>query len=353
MKKLISLLLAAVMCVGLSLSALAAGENDGIMLISAAPDASAAEALNTLGLFQGTDKGYELDRAPTRLEALILFIRLSGKEVDALYLSEAESPFEDTPAWDGAAKYLGYAHENGLAEGISDTRFDPNGTASAQMYITFVLRALGYTDSAEGTVWDNWEKLAKDAGLIGENGIDGFTRGDAAIISFAALDAAVQGETAKLSDKLISEGVITNLGLAAARVKMGTQVNSASPLIDIAGMLYSSSDVLSTDGLFVTDITESNISGFIGEAKVDITEGIACEPMMTARAHSVCLLRLKDGSDVEAAKREIAENANPRKWICVGVAEENVRVDNVGNLVILIMDDHDPDGLMQAFKTLG
>lgn len=347
MKKLISLLLAAVMCAGLSLSALAAGENDGIMLISAAPDASAAEALNALGLFQGTDKGYELDRAPTRLEALIMLIRLSGKEVDALYLSEAESPFEDTPAWDGAAQYLGYAHENGLIEG--GAKFDPNGAADAQMYITFVLKALGYTDASESS----WEKLAKDAGLIGENGIDGFTRGDAAIISFAALDAAVQGETGKLSDKLMSEGVISNLGLAAARVKMGTQVNSASPLIDIAGMLYSSSSVLSTDGLFVTDITESNISGFIGEAKVDITEGIACEPMMTARAHSVCLLRLKDGADVEAAKREIAENANPRKWICVGVAEENVRVENVGNLVILIMDDNDPDGLMQAFKTLG
>ena len=36
----------------------------------------AAESLSELGLFQGTEKGFELDRAPTRQEACLLYTSL-------------------------------------------------------------------------------------------------------------------------------------------------------------------------------------------------------------------------------------------------------------------------------------
>lgn len=39
-----------------------------------------ADALKDLGLFSGSDKGYELDRAPTRLEAGVMLVRLLGAE---------------------------------------------------------------------------------------------------------------------------------------------------------------------------------------------------------------------------------------------------------------------------------
>ena len=39
-----------------------------------------AQALNVMGLFKGTDVGYELERQPTRLETLIMLIRLLGEE---------------------------------------------------------------------------------------------------------------------------------------------------------------------------------------------------------------------------------------------------------------------------------
>ena len=44
----------------------------------------AAEALKTLKLFKGTSSGFELDRAATRMEALVMLIRLFGKEEAAL-----------------------------------------------------------------------------------------------------------------------------------------------------------------------------------------------------------------------------------------------------------------------------
>ena len=38
-----------------------------------------ADALHELGLFQGTDAGYDLDRAPTRAEAAALVTNLASR----------------------------------------------------------------------------------------------------------------------------------------------------------------------------------------------------------------------------------------------------------------------------------
>ena len=69
--------------------ALSAALAAGSALTSFAYEPKTAEAnadvLNTLGLFKGTENGYELDKPLTRMEALIMLIRLSGNELDALY----------------------------------------------------------------------------------------------------------------------------------------------------------------------------------------------------------------------------------------------------------------------------
>ena len=191
--------------------ALSAALSAGMALMPLAYEPKTAETkadvLNTLGLFKGTENGYELDKPLTRMEALIMLIRLSGKELDALYnMKEYEMPFTDAPDWEKADKYLGYAFENGLAKGISDTEFDPETRASAQMYMTFLLRALGYTDTEEATVWDNWEKLATDAGLFADSfDRENFLRGDAVLASRAALDAKTADGTQTLLEKLQKE----------------------------------------------------------------------------------------------------------------------------------------------------
>ncbi|MFD1909434.1 hypothetical protein ACFSQ7_43985 [Paenibacillus rhizoplanae] len=51
---------------------------------AAAQSSSYAEALNHLGLFSGTENGYELSRVPTRAESLVMMLRLWGKEEEAL-----------------------------------------------------------------------------------------------------------------------------------------------------------------------------------------------------------------------------------------------------------------------------
>ena len=42
-----------------------------------------AEALKALGLFQGTNKGFELEKTLTREQAITLIVRLLGAEAEA------------------------------------------------------------------------------------------------------------------------------------------------------------------------------------------------------------------------------------------------------------------------------
>lgn len=80
-----------------------------------------ADSLAPLGIFLGTGAGYELDRAPTRVEGLIMLIRLLGVEEEALSMSDYETPFQDVPKW--ANGYVAYAYQNNLTNGISETKF--------------------------------------------------------------------------------------------------------------------------------------------------------------------------------------------------------------------------------------
>ena len=64
-----------------------------------------AEALNALGLLQGTNNGYELDRAPTRMDSLVMLLRMTGVESNARFF-EGEHPFVDAPHWSPASAYL-------------------------------------------------------------------------------------------------------------------------------------------------------------------------------------------------------------------------------------------------------
>ena len=84
-----------------------------------------------------------------------------------------------------------------------------------------------------------------------------------------------------------------------------------------------------------TEVTEENVENYLGTKDIEYEEALASESAVGSIAHSVVLIRMKDGADVEEAKKKIEENANPRKWICVEA--EDVVVKNKGNLIILIM----------------
>ena len=84
---------------------------------------------------------------------------------------------------------------------------------------------------------------------------------------------------------------------------------------------------------------------------LDFEEAVASEPLINAIAFSVCLMRVKDGTDIDELKAEIRRSANPAKWICVDVNPNDVRVESVGDLVLLIMAD-DSEKYSEAFYAL-
>lgn len=99
---------------------------------------------------------------------------------------------------------------------------------------------------------------------------------------------------------------------------------------------------------------QDNIAYYIGTDEIEYEEILASEPMMGSIAHSVVLVRMKDGADIEAAKTTIKEKVDPRKWICVEVPEDKVIVKSKGDLIILIMvaDDTTREKLEEGFDNL-
>ena len=102
-----------------------------------------------------------------------------------------------------------------------------------------------------------------------------------------------------------------------------------------------------------TRIDNESAQYFLGLENLDgIVEALGSEPMISAQAHSVCLVRAEDGVDIEALKEKIRTSVDPRKWVCVGVDKEDVMVANEGNLILLIMDSNRPEKIMRSFINL-
>ncbi len=197
---------------------------DGARMLPAytAANTKYADALLGLKLFLGSNRGYELDRTPTRQEALIMLIRLLGEEQDALGYT-GTSTFTDLTGWLEGRSYIIYGHNKGYTNGESATVFAQAKPASLEMYLTFVLRALGYSDAAGDFVWNTSSRtLAIDLGLITQSEIDsiltsGFMRDHVVRISYNALDTNLKGSGETLAEKLTAAGVITSEQLRAAR----------------------------------------------------------------------------------------------------------------------------------------
>ena len=99
------------------------------------------------------------------------------------------------------------------------------------------------------------------------------------------------------------------------------------------------------------EVNEENIEMYLGVKDIEFEEALASESGVGSIAHSVVLLRVKDGADVEKIKEKIEDNVNPRKWICVEA--EEVEVESKGNLILLVMSSEKvTDKIVDKFNDL-
>ncbi|MCL2046685.1 MAG: S-layer homology domain-containing protein [Oscillospiraceae bacterium] len=183
---------------------------------SAAGYRGPAEQLNRLGLFRGTDTGFSLERAPTRAEAVTMLVRLLGLEETAENGSFSH-PFTDLVEWQ--VPYVSLAYEMGLTTGTSTTTFTPGGACTAQMYVTFVARALGYTDNdVQSTLWAEALIFGRNIGILDDTlNATPFLRGHMVAVSYLALYVPTSdGAFDTLLAKLVSDGAVSSSAAATA-----------------------------------------------------------------------------------------------------------------------------------------
>lgn len=141
-------------------------------------------------------------------------------------------------------------------------------------------------------------------------------------------------------------------------VACNSQANLEGSLEDILEEIY---ETVQVDDEFrqcvigrlnTQEIPTENTQYFLGVEGLEFQEAIASEPMISAQAYSLCLVRVKEDADLEAMKTSIKENVNPKKWVCVDVDPENVIVDNIGDVIILIMANDYAKELHDAFLAL-
>ena len=202
-KRIASLFLACVMAVGLLV--VPAGASG-----SSPESTGRADKLASLGLFQGTGSGYQLDGDTTRIQGLVMLLRLLGLEEEALAYAQP-SHFTDVGWGDN---YVSYAYDNGLTNGTSAATFSPNDPLNANGYVTFLLRAMGYSDAEGDFSWADALSFAVELSIMDAASANALksvsmNRGDMVDLSYAALTCEVKGSSRTLAERLVSDGVFT------------------------------------------------------------------------------------------------------------------------------------------------
>ena len=164
-----------------------------------------AEMLQKLGLFLGTDKGFELDRTMSRVEAAAMLCRfLGGAEVAAQ--GGFPHPFTDVPAW--ANNAIGWLYQNKLTYGVTKTKYGADQPLDADQFSAFLSRAVCGGDDLKCLMLTDEEAEQ----LKGKP----FLRSYAVAMSVRALSVSGGAGGGTLAEHLITQGVFTTEEFADA-----------------------------------------------------------------------------------------------------------------------------------------
>lgn len=164
-------------------------------------------------ILKGDGSSYGFEKTPTRMEGVIILIRLLGKEAEAQQLQNLPCRFLDVPAW--AIGYANYAYAENISKGVSDTLFGTNDLMTAQQYNTLLLRTIGYDDSQGDFRWNNAVDKAYDLEILAVDlaqqyeSRTKYTKRDLMETSFSYLEAEFKGATGTLIGSLIDSGAVS------------------------------------------------------------------------------------------------------------------------------------------------
>jgi hypothetical protein len=154
----------------------------GVLLDQKPTYQSEAESLQAEGLLQGNDRGLDLLKPLTRIEATTLLVRALGYENEP---TQTTSKFTDIPNDNWGVKYANIAADKGITQGIGNNQFAPDDLVTDNQFATLLLRS---TNTQEFD-WQTAINILIERGIITSDQaatMDLFTRGDMAKIIYEA-----------------------------------------------------------------------------------------------------------------------------------------------------------------------
>ena len=211
-KRIVSVLLAAALVLGLAVPAFAAQAQVTVD--------EAAQVLAALDIMTGDENGdLHLDRPVTRAEFTKLTVAASAY-ADSVGPTASISPYPDVPRTNWAAPYVQVAQEKGMVRGYLDGTFRPNNQIQLVEGVSMVLSLLGYTNEDFSGAWGSgqmakYQALGLDRGVTaGKN--DPMTRQDALWLFYNLLTAPTktgQVYLTTLGHSLTASGEIDRVAL--------------------------------------------------------------------------------------------------------------------------------------------
>lgn len=195
MRKIITLVLSAAILLVISIPAIAAEGKTG-----AEGEEISAQVLYDLGLFKGTEKGFELDRALNRAEGAVMLTRFLGGEQEAM-TGRYKSPFTDLDDW--MKPYLGWLYESGLANGTAAESYTPGEGMQYKHFMFLMQRTVGEGDN--GSVLQAYLGVDKYDPIMDKV----ITRGQAVEIAQRVLSAGMNATDKTLARHLVDIGAVT------------------------------------------------------------------------------------------------------------------------------------------------
>ena len=162
-----------------------------------------AQMLFELGLFRGTDQGFELERSMTRGEAAVMVTRFFGGEEEALEQNQP-APFDDASSW--AVPYVGWLYRNGLTQGISKIKYGSSQPITFAQFAVMLNRRLDPEMRYEQCVEFGCQIASQDQMAQGDRPI---LRGEAVELAANGLSCMTKADSQNLAMALLEQGVFT------------------------------------------------------------------------------------------------------------------------------------------------
>ncbi len=132
------------------------------------------------------------------------------------------------------------------------------------------------------------------------------------------------------------------------------EVNNAEDLSTLLDKIYDGikTDIFNVETRTIDLEDTTSVKSYTGlEDAQNLEYAVASEPMISSQAYSLILAKVKEGTNPSEIAKEMSENINMRKWICVSA--EKLYATNSGNIVFLVMTNEEmATSVYESFKSL-